>query len=133
MLAGTKLLGTTCNLLVSCAKHKRSGSNKKCGPGKLVETCRVQNMFGPLVSKSIGLRVVQRLAGSTYWLKDICAPQLQSTGARACQCVRTNTAVCANAGNNATKVGNNAGSCTLQPSWLHAITGCRLFYHWGQC
>ena len=69
--------------------------------------------------------MAQMLAGSTYWLRDMFATQLQSTGTRACQCVRTNTAICANAGNNATKVENKVGSRTVQPSWLHAITICR--------
>ena len=39
----------------------------------------------------------------------------QSTGTRTRQCVQTRTADCANAGNNATKVGNKVGSRTLQP------------------
>ena len=52
------------------------------------------------------------------------APWLQSIGTRTCQSVHTSTAECANAGNGATKVGNKAGSRTLEPSWLHAITGC---------
>ena len=74
--------------------------------------------------------MVQRLAGSTYWLRDMFAPQLQSTGTRTCQCVRTNTVECANAGNNATKVGSKVGSRTLEPSWLHAIAGCLAQQWW---
>ena len=55
--------------------------------------------------------MVRRLIGSTYWLRDkwykhMIAPQLPSTGTRMCQCVHTSMAECANAGNNATKVGH---------------------------
>ena len=52
------------------------------------------------------------------------SPWSQSTGTRTCQCVHTNPAECANAGSNSTKAGNKVGSRTLEPSWLHAISGC---------
>ena len=72
-----------------------------------------QNLFEPPVSKIVVDEWFKRLAGSTCWLRDMFAPQLQSTGTRTCQCVHTNASECANVGSNATKVGNKVGSRTL--------------------
>ena len=95
-------------------------------PGTIQQACRVTKIE-PLVFvffffRNRGRRVVQRLVGSTYWLTDMFAPYLQSTGTLTCQCVRTSTVERANVGSNATKVGRKVGSRTLEPSWLHAIT-----------
>ena len=58
------------------------------------------------------------------WFTPCFAPQCQSTGKRTCLCVHNSTVECANAGNNATKVGTQVGSRTIEPSGLHAVASC---------
>ena len=51
-LAESKLCGSTCTLLVS-SETTREVVQIIFGPRKLVEACRVQRLFEPLVSKVV--------------------------------------------------------------------------------